>query len=90
MTARESVYPLARATDWHPHAATHRPISGALQIPTSPAKWREEWRTALARAASVNAIPSAYPLPVRSPRTAEVPARQVDVRRRAMLFETMP
>jgi hypothetical protein len=51
---------------------------------TSPGPWRGEWLAAVARAASVRAIPSKLPMPAPVPRTA---LRAADKRRKAEVFD---
>lgn len=51
---------------------------------TTGGQWALEWAHAVARAATVRAIPSLVPMPPRVPRTA---LRAVDKRRRAEVFD---
>jgi hypothetical protein len=53
---------------------------------TAAGSWAVEWAQALARARAVNAIPSAYAMPNRTPRTAEVKAAANEQRRKAQRF----
>jgi hypothetical protein len=60
---------------------------GPTRSPGGNAQWAMEWAAAIARARSINDIPSAYALPERTPRTAEAARARAERTRRNIAIE---
>jgi hypothetical protein len=59
----------------------------ARSSPSGNVQWALDWAEAISRARTVNAIPSAYALPERTPRTAEAARARAERTRRNIAIE---
>lgn len=67
-------------------SAEGRTVTAPPRLTGLPGTWRHDWALAVARARSVYAIPSRYPLASPTPRPAEMPGEN---KRRALAMEDL-